>query len=128
MNSGSEKRTELADERTDLAEDRTVMANERTFAGWLRTGLAAVGIGLGFNALFSKLSPPWAPKLIATVFMGVGVFIFYAAQRQAAAVLKRLETHESAPVSGKYVRVIASLMGAASISLIAATWFLKWTD
>lgn len=57
---------DLASTRTDLAEDRTVLANERTFAGWMRTGLAAVGIGLGFNALFGKMEPEWLPKLIAT--------------------------------------------------------------
>ena len=40
------ERTDLAEDRTEWAEDRTIMANERTFAGWMRTGLAAVGIGL----------------------------------------------------------------------------------
>ncbi|MBB3991179.1 DUF202 domain-containing protein [Croceicoccus naphthovorans] len=43
-----------AERKTDLAEDRTLLANERTFAGWVRTGLASVGIGLGFHALFEK--------------------------------------------------------------------------
>ena len=68
---------DLASARTDLAEDRTVLANERTFAGWMRTGLAAVGIGLGFNALFGKMAPEWLPKLIATGFIISGVIIFY---------------------------------------------------
>ncbi|RYF18599.1 MAG: DUF202 domain-containing protein, partial [Oxalobacteraceae bacterium] len=44
-------RTELAQDRTDFAEDRTVLAHERSFASWMRTGMASVGIGLGFNAL-----------------------------------------------------------------------------
>ncbi len=43
--------------RTDLAEDRTILANERTFAGWMRTALACVAIGVGFHALFPKLEP-----------------------------------------------------------------------
>ena len=51
------KRTSFAEDRTDWAEDRTAMANERTFAGWMRTALAAIGIGIGFNALFDKLEP-----------------------------------------------------------------------
>jgi putative membrane protein len=59
---------DLAKDRTDWAEDRTLMANERTFAGWMRTGLASVGLGLGFNALFGKLEPWWIPRLIATIF------------------------------------------------------------
>ena len=67
-------RTDMADERTDWAEDRTIMANERAFSGWMRTGLAAVGIGLGFNALFGKLEPIWIPKAIATLFMVIRIF------------------------------------------------------
>ena len=54
--SGDEK-TGLAEERTNLAEDRTILANERTFAGWMRTGFAAVAVGLGFQALFSQMEP-----------------------------------------------------------------------
>ena len=51
---------ELARDRTDLAEDRTILANERTFAGWMRTGLATIGIALGFQALFGRVDPTWA--------------------------------------------------------------------
>ncbi|HEY9553776.1 DUF202 domain-containing protein [Allosphingosinicella sp.] len=40
-----------------MAEDRTVLANERTFAGWVRTGLATIAIGLGFSALFRQMEP-----------------------------------------------------------------------
>ena len=67
MNDQPQTKPELAQERTDMAEDRTVMANERTFAGWFRTGYAAVGIGLGFQALFVQMDPPWVPRAIATI-------------------------------------------------------------
>lgn len=70
------ERTDLAENRTDWAEDRTIMANERTFAGWMRTGLAAAGIGLGFNALFGKLEPLWVPKAIAKLLMIIGFLSF----------------------------------------------------
>ncbi len=77
-------RAELAQDRTDLAEDRTLLAHERSFAGWTRTGMAAVGIGLGFNALFQMLEPSWVPKAIATIFLFIAVFIFISAERRAA--------------------------------------------
>ena len=48
----TEDRTAKASTRTDLAEDRTLLANERTFAGWTRTSLACIGVGLGFQAIF----------------------------------------------------------------------------
>jgi putative membrane protein len=55
----------LAQFRTDLSEDRTMLANERTFASWMRTGFAGIGIGLAFNALFTRMEPEWVPKAIA---------------------------------------------------------------
>ena len=79
----TEDRKALAAERTDYAEDRTVLANERTFAGWLRTGLAAMGVGVGFNALFGRLEPDWVPKAIATLLLAIAIVIFFAAERRA---------------------------------------------
>ena len=90
---------ELAKDRTDWAEDRTLMANERTFAGWMRTGLAAVGIGLGFNALFGKLEPAWIPRAIASVFIAIGILIFWVAQRNGCKVQSRLQAHQAKPVA-----------------------------
>lgn len=115
-------RNELAGERTDYAEDRTVLANERTFAGWMRTGLAAVGIGLGFNALFGKMEPVWLPKSIASLFIVSGVIIFYLAERSAASVLKRLDAHSVEPLRGMNLRLVASLVGAGAIVLLLAMW------
>lgn len=115
---------ELAGERTDLAEDRTVLANERTFAGWMRTGLAAVGIGLGFNALFGKMEPSWLPKAIATCFILSGMVIFYLAERNSCSVLERLDAHSVQPLRRMNLRLVASLMGTGSVVLLGGMWFL----
>jgi putative membrane protein len=74
-----DSKTKLAEDRTDLAEDRTILANERTFAGWMRTGFAAVGVGLGFQALFNKMEPDWVPKGIATAFLLIAMIVFWTA-------------------------------------------------
>ena len=121
--SAKEDRTELAGERTDFAEDRTILANERTFAGWMRTGLAAVGIGLGFNALFGKMEPVWLPKTIASLFIFSGVIIFYLAERSSCSVLKRLDAHSVEPLQRMNLRLVASVLGSGSCVLIGAMWF-----
>lgn len=120
------ERTDLAENRTDWAEDRTIMANERTFAGWMRTGLAAVGIGLGFNALFGKLEPLWLPKAIATLFMIIGIIIFWVAQRNGCAVQDRLNSHHATPVKPNNLRIISGLMGTGAIALIVAIWSMDF--
>ncbi|UVI39325.1 YidH family protein [Qipengyuania spongiae] len=117
-------KTELAGERTDLAEDRTVLANERTFAGWMRTGLAAVGIGLGFNALFGKMDPAWLPKGIASCFIVSGMIIFYLAERNACSVMQRLNAHSVQPLRRMNLRLVASLMGFGSLILMGGMWLL----
>ena len=90
----AEKRTEAAVRRTDFAEDRTVQATERTFAGWLRTAFAAIAVGIGFQALFGELDPPWLAKAIATLFILLGLSIAFTAERRACRTFARLSTHE----------------------------------
>lgn len=115
---------ELAQERTEWAEDRTILANERTFAGWMRTGLAAVGIGLGFQAIFRTVEPTWVAKLAATIFICIGIFIFYAAWRKSCLVLLRLDSHSSEPVPRDGVGLIAALFATGSAVLLVVIWLL----
>jgi len=122
-NTPDSKNTE-SETRTDLAEDRTILANERTFAGWMRTGLATVGIGLAFNAVFNKIEPAWVARAIASLFVITGILIFYVAQRKSCEVLERMESHEIQPIKTINMRVIAGLMALASTSLLTAIWFL----
>ena len=121
-----ESKTDLAEERTDFAEDRTILSNERTFAGWLRTGYAGIGIGLAFNALFSRIEPPWIPKLIASTFLLVAIVIFYTADRRACAVMTRLETHRVQAAKTAGIRIISIASIAATAALIAAIWLLRF--
>jgi putative membrane protein len=118
---------ELANERTHFAEDRTVLANERTFASWYRTGFAAIGIGLGFNALFNRLQPEWVPKAIATAFVLIGILVFIAAERRACAVLARLHAHQVTTVKIGNLRFFTIAATVAALALIAAMWLLKIT-
>lgn len=111
--------------RTDLSEDRTVLASERTFASWMRTGLAAIGIALAFNALFTRIRPEWVPKLIATVFLLIAVMIFLAAERRACTVLHRLHAHEVATIKVTHIRVITVAAVLATLSLVAVIWLLQ---
>jgi putative membrane protein len=115
----------LAEARTDLAEDRTVLANERTFAGWLRTGFAAVGIGLGFQVLFQAMQPPWVPKAIATAFLLAGIYVIVIAERRACAVLSRFDEHKVAELRPINLRIVTFMSVTATAALIAAIWLLE---
>lgn len=110
--------------RTDYAEDRTVLANERTFAGWLRTGFGGIGIGLAFNALFTRVRPEWVPKLIASIFLAIAIFIFLNAERRACAVIHRLHTHEVRTIKILNIRIITVASVVATLALIAVIWLL----
>lgn len=114
----------LAEDRTDLAEDRTAMANERTFAGWARTAMAAIGIGLGFQALFRTMEPAWAPKSMATLFILLGIFLVVMAERRACATSARLDTHSVEPVPKMNLLVMAAAITLAALGLVAAIWIL----
>lgn len=119
-----EDRTELAETRTSLAEDRTILAHERSFAGWVRTGMAAVGIGLGFNALFDALQPAWVPKAISSAFLLIAIFIFVSAERRANIILARLEAHHIRALKPVKMRLLTGGLIAATVALGGAIWAL----
>ncbi len=120
----ADDRQDKASERTDLAEDRTLLANERTFAGWVRTSLAAVAIGIGFNALFQTMEPLWVPKAIATIFLSIGIFVMISAERRACAVVERLKPHEVRTFRMVNLRLVSWSISLATLALIASVWLL----
>lgn len=118
-------RSELAVERTRFAEDRNIMAMERTFAGWIRTALAAIGIGIAFHALFGELEPPWLAKAIATIFILAGAGLAFTAQRRACHTLERLHPHSLERASSPNFRLLAFAVMLGSAILIAGLWLLN---
>lgn len=115
----------LARLRTDFSEDRTVLANERTFASWVRTGFAGIGIGLAFNALFTRIQPEWLPKLIASIFLLVAILIFIAAEHRARTVMRRLHAHQVRPIKVTSLRLITIAAVAATLGLLAVIWLVQ---
>ena len=123
-NAKDEDNDDLAHDRTDMAEDRTVMAVERTFAGWMRTSFGAIGIGLGFNALFDAVQPWWVARAIATVFIVLAAALAVVAQHRARKALGRMSGHAVDRPDAPHLRYIAWSVCAGALTLILAIWFL----
>ncbi|WP_128891641.1 YidH family protein [Erythrobacter sp. HKB08] len=121
----AEKRTDWAENRTDWAEDRTVQATERTYAGWLRTAFAAIGIGLGFRAVFGEFEPPWLAQGIATIFIIIGGVVSWSAQRNACASLSRLQTHAVDAPRALHMRWLSYTVSSGAVLLVVALWLLR---
>jgi putative membrane protein len=113
--------------RTELAEDRTILANERTFAGWMRTSLACIAIGVGFQALFGKVEPAWLPRLIASAFLLLAVLVIVLAERRAAAVYVRLNPHVVQTARRMNLRLFAAIVSIGASAFGLAIWFLPMT-
>ena len=116
--------TEMAQDRTDWAEDRTILANERTFAGWMRTGMACVGLALGLKAVFGDFEPTWVAKAAAEVFIVIGIFIFWTARVKCKATLDRLSDHAAEAIPTGSMTVVATILtlGAGMTGVIL--WLL----
>ena len=110
---------DLAEERTDWAEDRTILANERTFAGWMRTGMAAVALAVGLRAVFGSFEPTWLAKSVATVFIVLAVFIFWAAQ-----TLSRLNDNQAHAQPLRRMQVIAVILAIGALATGGILWAL----
>ncbi|AKQ41238.1 hypothetical protein CP97_03040 [Aurantiacibacter atlanticus] len=122
---GDDKNTKWAENRTNWAEDRTIMALERTFAGWMRTAFAAIAIGIGFNALFGKLDPPWLAKAIATLFILLAIVFALGAERRACKAFDRLSSHAVDSPKLPNIRLIAWSISAGALLLTFGLWFLN---
>ena len=101
------------------------MEMERTFAGWMRTAFAAIGIGLGFKALFGAFDPPWLAKAISTVFILAGGWLAIIAQQRACQTLERLHAHKFAAIRSPNFRILAYAVAGGSILLVAGLWILN---
>ncbi len=120
----AEERTEKAEDRTDMAADRTMLANERTFAGWARTALACIGVGLGFQAIFDPVEKAWIAKTIATTIIGLGIFIIWLAAIRAAKMNGPSQDEDMRLMKPTNFKAIAIALSVSAIMLIAAIWFL----
>ena len=114
----------LAETRTDWAEDRTILANERTFAGWMRTGMACLGVALGLKAVFGGFSPTWVPKLVANLFVLVAIFIFWSARNKSCQTLRRMEEHSTNAQPSRNMTLISAVMTCGAIATGAILWWL----
>nr|WP_276591715.1 DUF202 domain-containing protein [Sphingomicrobium nitratireducens] len=112
----------MAEERTDLAEDRTLMAVERTMASWMGASMGAIGVGLGFRAIFGEVQPPWLPRLIATFFMVLAIVVVISAQRRACHAIKRLSSNHVDPPNSGGLRIAAYGIAAGAAILTVAIW------
>lgn len=113
----------LAEDRTDWAEDRTIMANERTFASWTGAGMGAIGLALGFKAIFGDFEPTWLARAIALVPLCAAIVLFWAAQHKACKTLTRLTERNVEATGKKTLKVIAALMSLTALG----TGFILWT-
>ena len=120
----TDQSTKMAADRTDWAEDRTILALERTFAGWMRTAFAAIGIGLGFRALFGEFEPPWLARAIATLFIFMAIVFAIGAERRACQSFERLSSHEVDSPNLPNLRWIAYAVSLGAAVLIVALWIL----
>lgn len=117
-------RTRWAERRTAWAEDRTVLANERTFSGWTRSGMTAVALAIGMNALFGSIEPGWLTKTVASFFIGVGVLMFIFARGNAVKTLNRLNDHRAEPLSSRQCNALSGLLIAGSLAVCVLLWMI----
>lgn len=115
---------DMAEDRTDWAEDRTVMANERTFAGWMRTGMAALAIAIGLSAVFKETEPTWLARAVAMIFVVAALGIFLMARRAACKVQRRLDSHRAEPPSTGGINSISAVFCAGAVAVGAILWLL----
>lgn len=119
---GEQDSQELAEDRTNLAEDRTLMAVERTMASWMGTSMGAIGVGLGFRAIFGEIDPPWVPRTMATFFMILAIIIVQGARTRACKAITRMSSHMVDPPNTKGITFAAHGIALGAVLLTVGIW------
>lgn len=105
-------------------DDVTSLANERTFAAWLRTGLAAMAVGIGFERLFPDIHPLWLARAGATLLVVLAMCMFatsFASYLQGRRRLHR-ESFPNIPM------IAPALFATLSIAAAAVSLAVMWHD
>ena len=113
-----------AEARTKWSEDRILLASERTYSSWMSTGMGAVGVAIGFKAVFGAFDPTWVAKLVATIFLGAAILIFWAARDQACRTHQRLSENDTATQSPRQFTIVATILITGTIGVGAVLWNL----
>lgn len=113
---------ELAEDRTNLAEDRTLMAVERTMASWMGTSMGAIGVGLGFRAIFGEIEPTWVPRLMSTFFMLLAIVIVQGARQRACKAIARMSSHMVDPPNTNGITLAAHGIAVGAAILTVGVW------
>lgn len=71
------------------------------------------------------MEPAWVPRAIATGFLLLAVLVIILAQRRAAAVIRRLNTHEVVNARAINLQMFAILVSLGAFALIIAIWTVK---
>jgi putative membrane protein len=116
--------SDMAETRTEWAEDRTVLANERTFAGWMRTGMACIGIALGMKAVFKDTDYPLLAKGVAEIFIVAAVAIFWSAVVKSRQTQRRLSDHDVEAQSHHKMTALAAVLTVAAVATGLTLWWL----
>jgi putative membrane protein len=72
-NGGRASKHDLAEDRTEWAHRRNLMAKERTFAGWVRTAMSAIAVGLAAARLLRDLEPQWLVMALGAGLIVLGI-------------------------------------------------------
>lgn len=91
----------------------------------MRTAFAAIGIGLGFRALFGELEPPWLARAIATLFIALAIVLAISAERRTCRAFTRLSAHAVDTPDLPKLRWLAYSVSVGAAVLIAALWVLR---
>ncbi len=120
----SDESTELSKQRTEWSEDRTLMSSERSFSSWIGTALGSVGVAIGFNAVFGELSPTWLPKLVATLFLLVGLVFVWSARNRACATRDKLSENDSETGGRTSFSLISAIVSFAIVLTGVVLWMI----
>ena len=86
--------------------------------------MAAVALAIGLRAVFGEFEPTWLAKVVATIFVVLAIFIFWAAQSSARQTLSRLHDNQAHAQPIKRMQIIAVILAFGAVATGGILWAL----
>ena len=86
--------------------------------------MASVALAVGLRAVFGQFDPTWLAKSVATIFIVLALYIFWAAERSAAQTLARLSDNDAHAQPLTRMRIIVAALALGAVSVGGVLWAL----
>ena len=112
------------DRRTELASDRTALAAERTYSAWIRTGLFSLASGAGAKSVLGGLMPAWIILADSSALILFSIFCYVVAVWRFNNAGASRPNPDVPRIDARILMAMSGFLSVVSAAALLGIWFV----